>query len=69
MQCHHWVGGAGVRAMQYVTTGWEGLELELCNVTTGWEGLELELCNVTTGWEGLELELCSMSPLGGRGWS
>ena len=38
-------------------------------VTTGWEGLELELCNVTTGCEGLELELCSMSPLGVRGWS
>ena len=24
--CHHWVGEAGVRTMQYVTSGWEGLE-------------------------------------------
>ena len=31
--CHHWVGEAGVRAMQYFTSGWEGLELELCSMS------------------------------------
>ena len=41
--------------MQYVTTGWEGLELELaiCHHWVGGAGVRT-MQYVTTGWEGLE---------------